>query len=164
MKWTSPRRYMKGRPERLVQIHLIPLFKKKKKFMLSCWQTCKTSTTLSCCLVAKLCPTLCNPMDCRTPGFPVLYHLLELAQTHVHWVGDAIQPSRPLSSVYVHPKLPNHPFPTSSPLHTHAYACSLSLWVCLCSVSSLSRFFRSHWWGMPYFSFSCTAVLLAQKS
>ena len=37
--------------------------------------------------------TLCNPMDCSTPGFPVLYCLPEFAQTHVHWVGDAIQPS-----------------------------------------------------------------------
>ena len=37
-------------------------------------------------------------MDCSTPGSPVLHHLLELAQTHVHWVGDAIQPSHPLSS------------------------------------------------------------------
>ena len=37
-------------------------------------------------------------MDCSTPGFPVLHHLLELAQTHVLWVGDAIQPSHPLSS------------------------------------------------------------------
>ena len=34
-------------------------------------------------------------MDCSTPGFPVLHHLLELAQTHAHWVGDAIQPSHP---------------------------------------------------------------------
>ena len=41
---------------------------------------------------------LCDPMDCSTPGFPVLHHLLELAQTHVHWVCDAIQPSHPLSS------------------------------------------------------------------
>ena len=37
-------------------------------------------------------------MDCSTPGFPVLHHFLEFAQTHVHWVGDAIQPSHPLSS------------------------------------------------------------------
>ena len=37
-------------------------------------------------------------MDCSTPGFPGIYHLLELAQTHVHWVGDAIQPSHPLLS------------------------------------------------------------------
>ena len=52
--------------------------------------------------VSQSCPTLCDPMDCSTPGFPVLHQLLELAQTHVHQVGDAIQPSRPLSS----PSLP----------------------------------------------------------
>ena len=39
---------------------------------------------------------LSDPMDCSTPGLPVLHHLPELAQTHVHCVGDAIQPSRPL--------------------------------------------------------------------
>ena len=52
----------------------------------------------SWCSVALLCLTLCNPMNCRTPGFPVLHNLPELAQTHVHWVSDAIQPSHPLSS------------------------------------------------------------------
>ena len=41
---------------------------------------------------------LCNPMDCSTPGFPVHHQLPKFAQTHVHWVGDAIQPSHPLSS------------------------------------------------------------------
>ena len=51
-----------------------------------------------CSSVAQSCPTLCNPMDCSTPGFPVLHHLLELAQTHVHQVSDTIQPSHPLSS------------------------------------------------------------------
>ena len=51
-----------------------------------------------CCLVAKLCPTLCDPMDCSTPGFPVIHHLLEFTQTHVRWVSDAIQPSHPLAS------------------------------------------------------------------
>ena len=45
---------------------------------------------------AKSCPTLRDPMDCSTLGFPVLHHLPEFAQTHVHWVGDAIQPSHPL--------------------------------------------------------------------
>ena len=48
--------------------------------------------------VPRLCPTLCDPMDCDTPGFPIHHQLLELAQIHIHWVGDAIQPSRPLSS------------------------------------------------------------------
>ena len=47
-----------------------------------------------CCSVTKLCPTLCNSMDWNTPGFPVLHYLPEFAQTHVHWVGDAIQPSQ----------------------------------------------------------------------
>ena len=51
-----------------------------------------------CCSVAQSCPTLCDPMDCSTPGFPVHHHRLELAQTHVHRVSDAIQPSHPLSS------------------------------------------------------------------
>ena len=51
-----------------------------------------------CCSVAQSCPTLCDLMDRSTPGFLVLHHLLELAQTHVHWIIDAIQPSHPLSS------------------------------------------------------------------
>ena len=51
-----------------------------------------------CLLFTKLCPTLWNPMDYSVPGFPVLYHLLEFAQAHVHLVGDAIQLSYPLSS------------------------------------------------------------------
>ena len=48
--------------------------------------------------VVQSCPTLCTPMDCSVPGFPVHHQLLKLAQTHVHRVGDAIQPSHPLSS------------------------------------------------------------------
>ena len=50
------------------------------------------------CSVAQLCLTLCNPMDSSTPGFPVHHQLPELAQTHVHGVSGAIQPSHPLSS------------------------------------------------------------------
>ena len=46
--------------------------------------------------VAQSCLTLCNPIDCSTPGFPVHHQLPELAQTHVHWVGDPIQPSLPV--------------------------------------------------------------------
>ena len=52
--------------------------------------------------VAQSCPALCDPMDCSMPGFPVHHQLLELAQTHAHRVGDAIQPSHPLST----PSLP----------------------------------------------------------
>ena len=49
-----------------------------------------------CYLVTRSCPTLCDPMDYSTLGFPVLHCLPEFAQTHVHWVSDAIQPSHPL--------------------------------------------------------------------
>ena len=48
--------------------------------------------------VAQSCPTLCDPMNRSTPGLPVHYQLPEFTQTHVHRVGDAIQPSHPLAS------------------------------------------------------------------
>ena len=48
--------------------------------------------------VAQSCPTLCDPTYCSTPSFPVHHQLPEVAQTHVHWVSDAIQPSPPLAS------------------------------------------------------------------
>ena len=48
-----------------------------------------------CCSVAKSCPTLWDPVNFSTPGFSVLHSLPEFAQTHVHWVSDAIQPSHP---------------------------------------------------------------------
>ena len=51
-----------------------------------------------CCSVAQSSPALCDPMDCSVPDVPVLHCLPELAQTHLHWVHDAIQPSHPLSS------------------------------------------------------------------
>ena len=54
------------------------------------------NTDLFVSSVTQSCPTLCNPMDCSTPGLPVLHQLLELSQTHVHQVGDATQPSHPL--------------------------------------------------------------------
>ena len=67
------------------------------------WKACCdmdqfSSVVQSISSVTQVCPTLCNPMDCSTPGLPVHHHLPELAQTHVHWVSDAIQPSHPLSS------------------------------------------------------------------
>ena len=60
-----------------------------------------------CCLVAKSYLTLCDLMDYSMPSFPVPHHLLEFAQTHVHWVDDAMQPS--------HPLLPFSSFPWSFP-------------------------------------------------
>ena len=62
----------------------------------------KLTTSLQFSSVGQSCPTLCNRMDCSTPGFPVHHQLLEIAQIHVHRVGEAIQPSHPLSS----PSLP----------------------------------------------------------
>ena len=47
--------------------------------------------------ITKLCTTLCNPMDCSMPGSPLLHYLPEFAQTHVHWIGDSIRSSHPLS-------------------------------------------------------------------
>ena len=58
-----------------------------------------------CCSVTQSCLILCDPMDCSTPGLPVHHQLPEFAQTHVHWVGDAIQPSRSLLSLPLLPLL-----------------------------------------------------------
>ena len=74
--------------------------------------------------VTQSCPTLCDPIDCSTTGLPFHHQLLELTQTHVHRVGDAIQPSHPLSS----------PFPPTFNLsHTRSLDWNLwkhSYWLC----------------------------------
>ena len=58
------------------------------------------SPSICCCSVTQSCLILCYPMDCSTPGFPVLHYLLEFAQTHAHWVDDAIQLSQPLGLIH----------------------------------------------------------------
>ena len=64
--------------------------------------------------VTQSCATLCDPMDWSMPGLPVHHQPPELTQTHVHWVGDAIQPSHPLSSPLLPPSIfPSGSFPTS---------------------------------------------------
>ena len=67
-------------------------------------------------VIVNSCPTLCNPMDCSTASFPVLHHLPEFAQTYVHGIGDAIQPSHPL-------------LPPSSPAFNLSQLQSLFQWV-----------------------------------
>ena len=62
------------------------------------WQQEKTSLLLSFDVQSLSRVRLCNPKGCSPPGFPVLHHLPELTQTHVQWLGDAIQPSHPLLS------------------------------------------------------------------
>ena len=73
---------------RLVHWHL------KMTSQIPGWQ----SQSVQFCSDAQSCPTLCDPVNCSTPGLPVHHQLLEFTQTHVHRVGDAIQPSHPLSS------------------------------------------------------------------
>ena len=68
----------------------------------------KRSTNVQVSSVTKSCLTFCNPVDCSTPGFPIHHQLPEVAQTHVHRAGDAIQPSQPLSSLLLQPPI----FPT----------------------------------------------------
>ena len=61
-------------------------------------QTVKKDLSSQFSSVAQSCLTLCNPMDCSTPGLPVHHQLLEFTQTHAHRVSESIQPSHPLSS------------------------------------------------------------------
>ena len=67
-------------------------------FLFSCLFFASFISGQSVSSVPQLCPTLCDPMDRSTPGLPVHHQLLEFTQTHVHHIGDAIQPSHPLLS------------------------------------------------------------------
>ena len=69
-------------------------------------------TILKFSSIAQSCPTLCNPMNCSTPGLPVHHQLSEFTQTHVHQVSDAIQSSHPLLS-------PSPPAPNPSQHQSH---------------------------------------------
>ena len=73
-----------------------PVIPKSRDKLLLFWGP--TSASFQFRWVAQSCPTLCDPMNHSTPGLPVHHQLLEFTWTHVHWVGDAIQPSHPLSS------------------------------------------------------------------
>ena len=99
---------------------------------------------------AQSCLTLCDSTYCSMPGFPVLHHLLELSQTHLHWIGDANQPSCPLLS--------------TSPAFNFSQHQDLFQWVALCirwpkyqsfsfSISSSSEYsglisFRNGWFDL----------------
>ena len=110
-----------------------------------------------CCWVAKLCPTLCNSMNCSTPGFPVLHYLQEFAQTHVHWVNDAIQPSHPLLSPSpLALNLSEHQglFKWVSSLHQVAKVLELQL-----QHQSFQRIFR-----VDFFRIDCFDLLAVQES
>ena len=80
--------------------------KKKKQSHTNIWKYRKKGHSpitfvCCCCSVAKLCPALCDTVDCSTPGLPVPHYLLEFAQVHVHWITDAIQLSHPQFYTYI---------------------------------------------------------------
>ena len=79
-------------------------------FCVCFYEISKTRTSVQFCSDAQSCLTLCDPLDCSTPGLPVHHQLPEFTQTHVHWVSDAIQPSHPLLSPF--PSCPQS-FPAS---------------------------------------------------
>ena len=111
--------------------------------------------TLCCCSVAQSCPTLCNPMDCSSPGFPVLHQLPYFAHTHVHLVGDANQPSHPLS-----PPLP--------PAFNHSQRQGLFKWVSslhqVAKVLELQLQHQSFQWTFRIDCFDLLAVQGTPKS
>ena len=95
---------------------------------------------------------LCDPMDCSLPGFPVLHGLPELVQTHVHWLGDAIQPSHPVSSpssptfsLFQHQSL----FQWVGSSHQVAKVLELQLQHNLFNEYSGLISFRIYWFGSP---------------
>ena len=104
----TPRAYLNSCPLRwwchpAVSFSVIPFSSRLQSFPASGSFQMSQFFTLepAAAVVAKSlqsCPTLCNPMNHSTPGLSVHHHLPEFTQTHVHWVGDAIQPSHPLSS------------------------------------------------------------------
>ena len=78
---------------KILDIHFTP-----KAYLLSVCYMLGIVVSASFSSVAQLCPTLCDPMNHSTPDLPVHHQLPECTQTHVHWVGDAIQPSHSLPS------------------------------------------------------------------
>ena len=116
------------------------------------------------CSVSWSCLTLCNPMDCSMPGFPVHHQHPELAQTHVHWVGDAVQPVHPLPF----PSLPafnlsqHGVFSNESVLHVR----SPKYWSLSFSISPSNAYsglisFRIDWLDLP--ALQGTLTNLAQE-
>ena len=94
--WTKHER--EGLPLSTIWLALFQLWSKKAKMRMVGFFSPHQSICC-CCSVTQLCLTLCELVDCRMLGFPVIHHLPELAQIHVLWVSDAIQPSHPLLSL-----------------------------------------------------------------
>ena len=101
--------------------------------------------------VAQSCPTLCNPMNCSMPGLPVHHQLPEPTQTHVHWAGDAIQPSHPPSSPSPALNLSQHQglFKWDSSLHQVAKILEFQLQHQSFNEHSGLNSFRMDWLDLP---------------
>ena len=105
----------------------------------------------SCSSVVQSCPTLCDPMNCITPGFLVLHHLPEPVQIHVHWVYEAIQPSHPLSPLILQPSI----FPSTRVFSNELALCirwpkywNFSFSICPCNEYSGLISFRIDWFDL----------------
>ena len=85
-------------PDALILDFSVLSFKPAFSFSFTFIKRLFSSSSVQFSSVAQSCPTLYDPMDCSPPGFPVHHQIMQFTQTHVHWVGDAIQPSHPLSS------------------------------------------------------------------
>ena len=133
------------KPFRRDQIKYIRIQKRETNTLL------KTSSQFSS--VTQSCPTLCDPTDCSTPGFPVHHQLPELTQTPVHQVGDAIQPSHPLSS----------PSPTFNPCqHQCLFQVSSSHQVAKVMVFQLQHHPSNEYSGLISFRMDCFDLFAVQ--
>ena len=90
----------------LIWIHNL-LIKFNVNIVAWCWHNLR-EISVQFSSVTQSCLTLCDPMNCSTPGLPVHHQLLKFTQTHPHLVGDAIQPSHPLSSLSPSASNPSH--------------------------------------------------------
>ena len=121
----------------------------KSDWLYFCSQRWRTSIQFSS--VAQLCPSLCNPMSCSTPGLPVQHQVPKPTLTHVHWVGDAIQPSHPLRPPPLLPSIfPSiRVFSNKSALHIRWPW----YWTFSLSISPFNEYsglisFRTHWFDL----------------
>ena len=96
--------------------NFIPSKRSQTQDIISSTYTC----CCCCCWLTQSCLTLCNPVDCSRPGFPVLHYLLKLAQIHVHWVGGALTMSSSAAPFFCLQSFPaSGPLPMSRLFHLH---------------------------------------------
>ena len=119
------------------------------------WVLCHWATSEAPCpSVAESCPTRCDPMDCSTPGFPVHRWLPEFTQTHVLWVGDAIQQSHHLSPFLLPPSI----FPSISVFSMNQFFSSGGQSIGVSASASVLPMNTQDW-----FSLALTGLILQSK-